>query len=173
MTTVTTYNIIEGEKMKLFVKEEDNMEVLNDRKFNVRDTKKKYSLLNTAALNGLEIVTFKGINKNAKKDEEVSHIKTDYVDYLMEFLKFNPVIESGEEIGGYTISLNEIDMYGEGETVEAAKEDLINSIIEYIDIYVNQIELFTKAESIDKQVYMLKLIRCDGDKDKIRKEIGL
>ena len=91
----------------------------------------------------------------------------------MEFLKFNPVIESGEEIGGYTISLNEIDMYGEGETVEAAKEDLINSIIEYIDIYVNQIELFTKAESIDKQVYMLKLIRCDGDKDKIRKEIGL
>lgn len=91
----------------------------------------------------------------------------------MEFLKFNPIIKSGEELGGYTISLNEIDMYGEGATIEFAKEDLIDSIIEYIDIYVHQIELFSKVESIDKQVYMLKLIRCDGDREKIRKEIGL
>lgn len=159
--------------MKPFIKGGNNMESLIDRKFNVRDTKKKYSALNTAALNGLEIVTFKGINKNVKKDEEVSHIKTNYVDYLMEFLKFNPIIKSGEELGGYTISLNEIDMYGEGATIEFAKEDLIDSIIEYIDIYVHQIELFSKVESIDKQVYMLKLIRCDGDREKIRKEIGL
>lgn len=173
MTTVTTYNIIGSERMKPFIKGGNNVEALIERKLNVRDTKKNYSLLNTAALNGLEIVTFKGINKNARKDEEVSHIKTDYVDYLMGFLKFNPVIEYGEEIGGYTVSLNEIDMYGEGDTIEAAKEDLINSIIAYIDIYIDQIELFSKVESIDKQVYMLKLIRCDGDRDKIRKEIGL
>ena len=113
------------------------------------------------------------MNKNAKKDEEVSHIKTYYVDFLMGFLKFNPIIESGEELGGYTISLNEIDMYGEGSTIEASKKDLINTICEYISIYVSQIDLFSKVESVEKQVYMLKLIRCDGDKDKIMKEIGL
>lgn len=149
------------------------MDELTERKYNVRDTKKNYSLLNTAALNGLEIVTYKGINKNTKKNGEVSHIKTDYVDYLMKFVKFNPVIESGEELGGYTVSLKEIDMYGEGATVEKAKEDLLNSVMEYIDIYVDQIELFSKVESIEKQIYMLKLIRCDGDRNKIKKEIGL
>jgi len=159
--------------MKPFIQGENNMETLIKRKLNVRDTKKYYSQLNSAALNGLEIVTFKGINKNLKKDEEVSHIKTHYVDFLMDFLKFNPIIESGEEIGGYTISLNEIDIYGEGDTVEIAKEDLINTIFEYISIYENQIELFSKVESIAKQVYMLKLIRCDGNRDKIIKEIGL
>lgn len=149
------------------------MEALTGRKFNIRDTKRYYSELNSAVLNGLEVITFKGINKNVKSDEEVSHLKTPYVDFLMGFLKFNPIIESGEEQGGYTIALNEIDMYGEGDTIDAAKENLIDSILEYIDIYVEQIDVFNKVERMEKQVYMLKLIRCDGDRDKIRKEIGL
>jgi len=159
--------------MKPFIRGGTNMEMLVARKLNVRDTKRYYSELNSAALNGLEIITYKGINKNAKKDEEVSHIKTYYIDYLMGFLKFNPIIESGEELGGYTVSLNEIDMYGEGDTIEIAKEDLVDTVFEYISIYVNQIELFSKVESIEKQVYMLKLIRCDGNRDKIKKEMGL
>jgi len=171
MTTVTTY-IILGEKI-FFRKGENNMEILLGRKLNIRDTKRYYSELNNTVLNGLEMVTFKGINKNSRNDEEVSHIKTPYVDFLMGFLKFNPITESGEEVGGFTISLNEIDMYGEGSTIESAKEDLMNTICEYVSIYLNQINIFGKVESISKQVYMLKLIRCDGNRDKIMKEIGL
>ena len=173
LTTVTTYIILGGEEMIFLKKGENNMEMLMDRKLNIRDTKKHYSELNNAVLNGLEMVTFKGINKNLKNGDEVSHIKTPYVDFLMEGLKFNPITESGEELGGYTISLNEIDLYGEGSTLESAKEDLMNTICEYINIYLNQIDLFGKVESISKQVYMLKLIRCDGNRDKIMKEIGL
>lgn len=159
--------------MNNLIKGGDKVESVIKRKFNIRDTKRYYSDLNSDALNGLEIVTFKGINKNAKSDGEVSHIKTSYIDYLMGFLKFNPIITSGEEVGGYTIALNEIDMYGEGDTLEEAKENLIDSILEYISIYVDEIDLFTKVESISKQVYMLKLIRCDGDRQKLKKEIGL
>ncbi|HEY5562802.1 MAG TPA: hypothetical protein VIK72_13785 [Clostridiaceae bacterium] len=92
---------------------------------------------------------------------------------MKRLLKFNPIIESGEELGGYTISLNEIDMYGEGTTIEVAKEDLIDAINEYVTIYIKQIDLFSKVEKIEKQVYMLKLIRCDGNRDQIKKEIGL
>ncbi|AGK96104.1 hypothetical protein [Clostridium pasteurianum] len=159
--------------MKTIIKGGDNMEALIRRKFNIRDTKRYYSDLNSAALKGLELVTFKGINKNAKVDEEVSHIKTLYIDYLMGFLKIDPIIELGEEVGGYTIALNEIDMYGEGDTLEEAKENLIDSILEYIDIYIDKIDLFNQVESISKQVYMLKLIRCDGDRERLKKEIGL
>jgi hypothetical protein len=170
LITVTTYIII---NIKIYYRRWFNMEIFNKRKLNIRDTKRYYSDLNNTALKGLEIVTFKGINKNANEDEEVSHIKTLYVDFLMGFLKFNPVVESGEELGGYTIALNEIDMYGEGNTLDAAKENLIDSILEYIDIYIEKIDLFNKVESIEKQVYMLKLIRCDGDREKLKKEIGL
>lgn len=159
--------------MKSIIKGGDNMEALVKRKFNIRDTKRYYSDLNSAALKGLELVTFKGINKNVQEAEEVSHIKTPYVNYLMGFLKFNPIIESGEELGGYTIALNEIDMYGEGDTLDLAKENLIDSILEYIDIYVDKIDVFNQVESIEKQVYMLKLIRCDGDRENLKKEIGL
>lgn len=95
-----------------------------------------------AVLNGLEMVTFKGIHKNAKNDEEVSHIKTPYVDFLMGFLKFNLITESGEELCGYNISLNEIDMYGEGSTIKSAKKNLINTVCEYVSIYINQIDLW-------------------------------
>jgi predicted RNase H-like HicB family nuclease len=173
LTTLTTYIIIEGENMKTIIKGGDKMEALVKRKFNIRDTKRYYSDLNSAVLNGLELVTFKGINKNVRNEEEVSHIKTEYVDYLMGFLKFIPIIELGEEVGGYTISLNEIDIYGEGDTLDEAKENLLDSILEYIDIYVDKLDLFNKVESTSKQVYMLKLIRCDGDRDRIKKEIGL
>jgi|GEM_PF-734562 predicted RNase H-like HicB family nuclease len=173
LTTLTTYIIIGGENMKTIIKGGDKMEALVKRKFNIRDTKRYYSDLNSAVLNGLELVTFKGINKNVRNEEEVSHIKTEYVDYLMGFLKFTPIIELGEEVGGYTISLNEIDIYGEGDTLDEAKENLLDSILEYIDIYVDKLDLFNKVESTSKQVYMLKLIRCDGDRDRIKKEIGL
>lgn len=159
--------------MKSIIKGGQNMEASVKRKFNIRDTKRYYSDLNSTVLKGLEIVTFKGLNKNVRKEEEVSHIKTPYVDFLMGFLKFKPLIESGEELGGYTITLNEIDIYGEGDTIGDATENLIDSILEYISIYIDKIDIFNKVESIEKQLYMLKLIRCDGDREKLKKEIGL
>lgn len=133
-------------------------------KYNIRDTKRYYSEVNNIVLKGLEIITYRGINKSAKGNDEVSHIKTEYLDYLLDKVRFNPVIESGEELGGYTVSVNEINIYGEGDTVEDAINDLLDSIIEYIDIYIEQIDLFSKVEDIQKQIYMLKLIRCNKDK---------
>ena len=159
--------------MKTIITGGDKMEALASRKFNIRDTKRYYSDLNSTVLKGLELVTFKGINKNTKTEEEVSHIKKQYVDYLMNGLKFNPIIQAGEEIGGYTIALNEIDVYGEGDTLEEAKQNLLDSILQYIDIYIDKIDVFSQVESISKQVYMLKLIRCDGDRERLKEEIGL
>ena len=108
----------------------NKMEMMTPLKYNIRDTKKYYSDLNNYALKGLEIITYKGINKTTKETDEVSHIKTSYLDYLLNKITFNPSIESGEELGGYTISINEIDMYGDGETIEAATNNLLNSILE-------------------------------------------
>jgi hypothetical protein len=142
-------------------------------KYNVRDTKKYYSDVNNNALNGVEIITYNNSNKKMDETNRVSHLKTSYVDFLFDRLIFNPIIESGEELGGYTISFREIDMYGEGATKEEAIQNVLDSVIEYINIYDEQIEIFSKVESIEKHMYMCKLIRCENDIEMLRKVLRL
>ncbi len=138
-------------------------------KFNIRDTKKYYSDINAKALNGMEIITYNAM----KAKEEVSHINKLYFDFLLDNLQFKPVVEYDEELKIFTITLNEIDMYGEGKSKEEATEDLLGSIQEYLKIYYNKIELYAKVEPISKQLYMLKLARCSEDKENILETIGL
>lgn len=148
-------------------KEGRNMTIAVPR-FNIRDTKKRYSELNNMALKGIEVITYNSNNQ----DEEVSHIKTAYLNKLLDNLSFSPIVEHDEELAVYTVALNEIDLYGEGDTKEKAIEDLITSIIEYLTIYIDKIDMFSRVESETKQVYVLKLLRCNGDREKIRKAIG-
>lgn len=148
-------------------KEGRNMSIAVPR-YNIRDTKKYYSELNNMALKGIEVITYNSNNQA----EEVSHIKTAYLDKLIDKLSFSPLIEKDEDLAVHTVALNEIDLYGEGETVEIAVEDLITSIIEYLTIYIDKIDMFSRVEPEAKQVYVLKLLRCNGDREKIRKAIG-
>ncbi|MEW6698668.1 MAG: hypothetical protein ACOY9Y_08885 [Bacillota bacterium] len=137
-------------------------------RYNIRDTKRYYSELNNLALKGIEVVTYNATNEN----EEISHIKTSFLDKLLNKLDFSPITEYDEELNVHTVALNEIDLYGEGKTLDEAVEDLVNSILEFLTMYLEKIDLFSKVESEAKQVYMLKLLRCNGDKEKIKKAIG-
>lgn len=138
-------------------------------KFNIRDTKKYYSELNNIALKGIEVITFNANNEN----EMVSHIKTSYLDRLFSNLIFTPEIEFDEEIGIHTVSLPEIDLYGDGTTLEAAINNLLDSVLEFLAIYVEKLDMFSKVESDQKQLFLLKLLRCHGDRDAIKKVLGL
>lgn len=136
--------------------------------YNIRDTKKRYSELNNIALKGIEVITY---NANDEK-EKVSHIKTSYLDLLLNKLSFTPSVNLDDELKIYTVSLDEIDLYGEGKTVEVAVEDLIDSVLQFLVIYMEKLDLFAKAESETKKLYLLKLLRCNGDRERIKKEIG-
>lgn len=137
-------------------------------RYNIRDMKRYYSELNNIALKGLEVITYNATSEN----EEVSHIKSSYLNQLLEKLPFDPIVEYDDELCVHTVSLNEIDLYGEGETIKEAVEDLINSIIEFLTIYLNKIDIFSKVEPELKQIYLLKLLKCNGDRKKIKKAIG-
>jgi hypothetical protein len=137
-------------------------------KFNIRDTKKRYSELNNLALKGIEVITYNANNEN----EKVSHIKTSYLDKLLANLSFKPEIEFDQEIAIHTVSIPEVDLYGEGNTIEAAIENLIDSILEFLNIYVSKLDMFSRVESELKQLYLLKLLRCHGDRDLIKKALG-
>lgn len=148
---------------------EKRMEATLTARYNIRDTKKYFSEINNAAVQGREIITFNA----ARDEEEVSHLRKQYVDALLANLKFSPVCDFDEEMHVYTVSLPEIDLYGEGATKEKAVADLLNSVSEYLQVYAGKIALFSKLDPVDKQLYMLKLARCNGNREAIQKEIGL
>ena len=136
--------------------------------YNVSDTKKYYCDINAKVLSGMEIVTIK-----SKTKEKISHIKKDYLDFLLDRLKFTVNEEFDEELKGWTVWTVEVPMYGEGKTRDEAIDDLINSLVEFSEIYINEIEIFSKTESTEKQVYMLKILRCNGNKEMIARELGI
>lgn len=152
----------------MFKKGEQKMSPVALPRYNIRDTKKYYSELNNMALKGIEVITYNATSEN----KEVSHIRTSYLNKLLDKLHFNPIVDYDDELCIHTVALNEIDLYGEGKTIEAAVDDLVNSIIEFLAIYLEKIDMFSTVEPELKQVYLLKLIRCTGDRDKLKKAIG-
>ena len=54
------------------------------KRYNVSETKKYYCDINSKVLTGVEVITYK-----SKQKDEVSHIKKDYMDFLLDKLKFN------------------------------------------------------------------------------------
>jgi len=140
------------------------------QKFNIRDTKQFYSNINNMAAKGLEVITYNA----SRESDEVSHIKTEYLDFLLENFTFNPIIVPDEKLGGYTIEIEELgSIYGEGDTQEDAIEELLGNILEYLEIYLEKIDLYSKIEPISTRVYVLKLLRCNGDKKQIRKALNI
>jgi hypothetical protein len=67
-----------------------------------------------------------------------------------------------EELQGWTVSVTEIDLYGEGATKEEAISDLIASIREYISLYTES-NFLTKHEIPEKQALIVKLMLCEND----------
>lgn len=76
-----------------------------------------------------------------------------------------------EELQGWTISIPEIDLYGEEITKDKAISDLVSSIKEYTSLYTES-KFLIKHESPEKQEAIIKLMRCEND-EKIRKSLGL
>jgi len=148
------------------------MESSTIEKYNIRDTKKMYSRINDRALEGVEVITFNAFKKDGTA--EVSHIKTETLDYICnKYFIFKPLKVYDNELDTWTISVNEINLYGEGRTEKEANENLIDSILEFKNIYLEKIDLFSKLESIEKQMYMRKIIRCGTDREKLKKVLGL
>jgi len=135
-------------------------------RYNVKQTKNEYSKVNNLAIKGLEVITYEHNTK-----EEVSHIKKAIFDYLLNRVTFTIEEVFDAELQGWTVSVPEIDLYGEGDTKEAAISDLISSIYEYISLYTES-DFLSKHESPEKQAAIIKLMRCEND-EAMRKELGL
>lgn len=73
-----------------------------------------------------------------------------------------------EELGALTIEVEELPVYGEGDTREDALNDLLASVVEYCSIYTENIEFYQQGENYGHKTVMAALLRCN-DKNEIRK----
>ena len=154
-------------------REDNKVETLLDERYNVSDTKKYYSKINDSVLAGLIVTTFNAFKE--EKSSEVSHIRKDILEHMALYCgKYDVVKTYDEEYDAWTVALeNNINLYGEGKTREEAIEDLIDSAIEYATIYKEKSDLFCRLENMDKLVFFIRILICQGDRDKVRFLLGL
>ncbi|MCK5763322.1 MAG: hypothetical protein KAH05_04315, partial [Clostridiales bacterium] len=74
-------------------------------------------------------------------------------------------------MGIYTALIEKINLYGEGKTVNEAIEDLIDSIVEWCDIYHENIDRYKKLFDDEYRTYMLKFLLISDDRNEIRKQL--
>jgi len=136
--------------------------------YNIRETKSQYSSIQKAAIKGLPVFT-----KNKNEEMSVAHIHEQLMLILLRGLPIDLSIDYDEELAVYTIAFEKINLYGEGKTKEEAKEDLLTSVLEWIDIYRENIDRYQGLFDDDYKAYMLKLMVLACDRENLEKEFNL
>lgn len=127
----------------------------------ISDTKQHLPSIIREAATGYEVIT-----KNCKNTREgkVSIISTDmYEEILDENYKFNPIIEEDKEAGGYTISLNELLLHGEGISLTDALKDLAENLMDYAADYLKRVNFFRQIDNRKRHYPYLRRVARYSD----------
>lgn len=135
----------------------------------ISEAKAKFSELARMAGMGHEVISANKHGKNAP----ISLIKTDILTSALATMKFTITETEDDELNRITILVEEIPVYGEGSSRAEAVETLIDAVLDYLNVYVERIELFSQIDSPKTQGLILKLRRCGHDRQAIRAALGL
>jgi len=134
--------------------------------YNIRETKSNYSVIQKQAIKGLPVLT-----KNNNENVLVAHVNDNLLKVLLDALPIVVEKEYDEELGIYTLSLEKLNLYGEGTTLKDAKEDLVNTIMAWCNIYQEKIDMYEKMFDDEYKSYMLKLMRLSCDRSELERII--
>jgi len=135
----------------------------------VKKTRDIYSQIHNLAAMGREIVTVNA----AAKGNEVSHIDKAIFDFGMQCVPVTIKAEQDAELNIWTVSVDELDIYGEGPTKGEAVEDLVTSTLDYLELYYERLDLYARYDTVQKKAVVAKLARCEGDREKLRRLMGV
>lgn len=127
------------------------------------EAKKNFLDLYKWAEAGLEIVI---TNKNSGLS--VSLVNSEILAVMFDKLDVPLVETPDEDVGGLTIAISNLPIFGEGDTRAEAVEDLIDAVIEFREAYLENLELYKRSESAYSRAIVLKLLRCGDDREAIR-----
>jgi len=115
------------------------------REKSISDTKQHLPSIIREAASGYEVITknYKSVNEGS-----VSIVSTDLFEEILDAnYKFHPLIEEDKEFGGFTISLNELMIHGEGKTLQCAMKDLAENVLDYAADYLKRVDFFRQIEN--------------------------
>lgn len=132
-------------------------------------TKQEFPSVFSKALKGFEIIT---ANQKSKKRETVSIISTKLLEDMIEnAYKFNPVIEEDEEGYGYTVALDEVMIFGDGDNLEEAFYDLADNLVDYTVMYLEKPDFYMQIENRENHYpYLRRIAKC-SNKDEVLEAI--
>lgn len=133
----------------------------------------RFAELRREALQGKEILVEDSKQNNSPL---VSIISTAILDSIFEQkFTFAPVWEHDEEDDSFTVSLDEIDIIGYGDTKEEAAEVLATSAMEYTETFFEDLSFYLSAtvNRTSHLPYLRRIARCNGDLTKVKKVLGV
>lgn len=135
--------------------------------FSASIARDRFAELRREALNGQEILIEDGRQLNSPL---ISIIATDLLDSLTDSFVFAPKWEEDKN-GSHTVSLEEIDIIGYGETLEEASEVLATAASEYAELYFSELSFYLSpmVNRLAHYPYLRRIARCNGDITKVKK----
>lgn len=105
-------------------------------------------------------------NNKSIPSPKVSIISTDlFEEILKEGYPFHPTVEEDKEGLGYTVSLEELLIHGEGSTLSEALQDLAENLVDYAGDYLRRMDFFRQIENRKRHYpYLRRIAACNDIK---------
>lgn len=127
---------------------------------NLTEARKGFSSLYDKVFN-----TFKPIIINRKKSERVLVLRVDLQKMLLSHFSLKPKVIS-EDNNSVTLSLDQLELYVNGNTLEEAIKILIEDLKFYAQDYIQRSQLFLHAPNRRSHFpYVLRVLLCDNDEE--------
>lgn len=139
--------------------------------FSTSTARDKFAELRREALKGREILIEDSKQHNSPL---ISIISTELLDTLTETFVFAPRWAHDED-GSFTVSLDEIDIIGYGDTQEEAADVLATAATEYAELYFTELPFYFSpiVNRSSHFAYLRRIARCNGEIAKVKKVLGV
>ena len=135
------------------------MKIFDER--SISNAKQQFPSIVREAAKGYEVITS---NFKSTNPDKVSIISTElFEEVLNTAYKFQPFIDDDAQGRGFTVSLDELLIHGEGDTLYNALKDLAENVYDYASDYLARIDFFMQIKN--RRSHYPYLRRIAGCKD--------
>lgn len=136
-----------------------------------RELRNTISEVIDSVTNDYKVVISGNAKKNSSKTAAI--ISTQILKDIMSIYRFNPIINFDEATNQYEVILEEINIYGCGDTKEDAIEMVIDMVIDVTKDYFENSELNARIPTEKaKYPYFLRIMNC-SDRTEVKEVLGL
>jgi len=140
----------------------------------IHEAKNRLTALRRESITGKEFIL---ADAKRKDDKPVSLISTELLDELCETktFSFEWTDEPTKESENYSLYNQETGVYGVGPTKKEAAEDFIDNILDYTEVYWNDLPFYLSPSGGRREHYwyLRRIIRCKGNIDQIYRVLDL